>query len=86
VLVRQAKAPGRVGPSDSALVVGAVDAVDGIPEIESASALGVLKTAGHSERQAGDALVHFRRRRPRRPRRYAADALRSGPCEAVAAD
>src|SRR4029078_2909002 len=86
VLVRQAEAARRVRPSDGAVVVGAVNAIDGIAEIERARALRILQPARHRDRQTRLALVHLRWWRPRRPSGDTADALGSGPREAVAAD
>ena len=64
VLVRQAEAARRVCPPDGAVVVGAVDAIDRVAEIECASAMRIEQAARNRDRKAAHALVHFRRRRP----------------------
>src|SRR5262249_59229699 len=62
-----------------------MDALDGVDEVESARALGVLESARHRDRQTRLSLMHFRGRRPRWPSGNAADALGPRPREAVAA-
>ena len=67
-------------------LVGAVDAVDRLAEIERARAHRIARAAGHEARQVGLALDHLRRRPPVGPfllARYFEQAL---PLEAVAAD
>src|SRR5208337_4996437 len=71
--------------ADRFRLVGAMDTIDGLPEIERARAQGVAWTAGHEPRQIGLAFNHFRRRPPVRPLLLARNALQAGPLEAFAA-
>src|SRR5438477_5021789 len=70
---------------DGLRLIGAVNAVDRVAEVECARAERVARTAGHEPRQIWLALDHFRRRDPIRPLRFARDAKQARPLEAVAA-
>src|SRR3984957_3947795 len=84
--IDQPEASGRDGGADRIRPVGAVDTIDGGPEIHRAGAERVAGSAGHEARQIGLALDHLGRRRPVRPFRLARNAQQSLPLESVAAD
>src|SRR5208337_877087 len=86
VIVDEAEAAGRDGVADRLRLVGAMDAIDGLAEIERARAHRVARAAGHEARQIGLALDHLRWRTPVRPFLLAGNLLQPGPLEAVAAD
>src|SRR5271166_5926222 len=86
VIVDEAEAAGRDGVADRLRLVGAMDAIDGLAEIERARAHRVARATGHEARQVGLALDHLRRRPPVGPFLLAGDLLQARPLEAVAAD
>ena len=71
--------------ADGRRLIGAVDAIDRLAEIESARAERIAVTAGHEARQIGLALDHFFRRMPIRPLRHLGNPLGARPSEALAA-
>src|SRR3974390_916192 len=86
VLVQQPDATRGNGLPDRRGLVGAVDAIERVAEIESARAEWIARATCHDARQIGLALDHLRRREPVRPFLHARDALRARPGEAFAAD
>ena len=85
VPVEHAEAARRGGAADRVGIVGAVNAIEGVAEIERHGAERVLDAAGHLLRQAPVAIAHLLGRMPVRPLGLAADRLRAGPGEALAA-
>src|ERR1700730_17774650 len=67
-------------------LIGAVDAIDGVAEVESAGAQRIAFAAGHEARQIGLPLDHFFRRMPVRPLAHVTDTFGTGPSEPVASD
>src|SRR5690606_4725067 len=86
VLVQQPDTARRNGLADGRRLVGAVDAVERLAEIERARAERVAGAAGHHARQVRLALDHLGRREPIRPFLHPRDAFVAGPGEAFAAD
>ena len=86
ILVGQPDAARRDVFADRRGLVGAVDAVERLAEIERARAERIAFAARHEARQIGLALDHFRRRMPVRPLGHFRDAFRARPGEAFAAD
>src|SRR5262249_56382107 len=78
-------ARGHEGPDGRGLI-GAVDAVHGLAEIERARTERVGLAAGHEARQIGLAHDHLLRRSPIGPFRHPRHLFRAGPREALAAD
>src|SRR5690242_14817080 len=86
VVVGEPDAARRHKAADRRRLVGAVDAIDGITEIERASAERIGFAAGHEAWQVRLALDHFLWREPVRPFLHAADALGARPGETFATD
>ena len=86
MLVHHAEAARRCRLPDGLGVVGAVDAVERVAEIERLRAERVLQAAGHLVGQARVTGDHLFRRVPVGPGLLAADHFRAGPGEALAAD
>src|SRR5262249_975241 len=72
--------------ADGRRLIGAVDAVNRLAEIERARTERIAIAAGHEARQIGLALDHFFRRMPIGPFRHSGHLFRAGPGEALAAD
>src|SRR4030095_6257537 len=66
--------------------IGAVDAVDGRTDIESARAERITGTAGHPARKIRVPRDHLPRRGPDRPLSLFADVVHAAPLKAIAAD
>ena len=86
VIVGEPEAARRDCLADSVRLVGAVDAVDRLAEIERARAQRVAGAAGHEPWKIRLALDHFRRRRPIRPLRLLGYLHQPRPLKAVAPD
>src|SRR5262245_33387681 len=85
-VVHQAEATRRHGIADCLRLVGAVDAVDGVAEVERARAQRVAGAAGHEAGQVRLARNHLGRWGPVGPFRLARDRQEAGPLETFAAD
>src|SRR6476659_3991768 len=72
--------------ADRRRLIGAVDAIDGVAQIEGARAERIAFAAGHETRQIRLSLDHFFRRMPVRPLAHVADTFGTGPSEAFASD
>src|SRR5262249_18570980 len=72
--------------ADGGGVMGAVDAVHRLAEIERARTERIGLAACHEARQIGLAHDHLLRRIPIRPLRHPRDLLHAGPSKALAAD
>src|SRR3974390_3793999 len=86
VLVEQPDATRGNGLPDRRGLVGAVDAIERVAEIERARAERIAPVTPPTARQIGLALNHLRRREPVRPFLHARDALRARPGEAFPTD
>src|ERR1017187_8113695 len=84
--IDQAETSRRHGRSDGLRRIGAVDAIDGGPEIKRARAQRIAGPAGHEARQIRLALDHFGRRYPVWPFLLAGDAQQPLPLKAIAAN
>jgi hypothetical protein len=86
VFVGEADAAGRHEMTDSRRLIGAVDAIFGVAEIEGARSHWVAFAAGRKARQVRLARDHLFRRMPVRPLAHTADALSARPGEPIPAD
>src|SRR5262245_55200486 len=86
VLVCQPDAARGHEGADGRGLIGAVDAVHRLPEIESARAERVGLAASHEARQIRLAYDHLLRRIPIRPLRHPRHLLHAGPSKALATD
>src|SRR5271165_123163 len=86
VVVDEPEAARRDGVADRLGLVGAMNAIDGLPEIEGARPHRVAWATGHEARQIGLTLDHLRRRAPVGPFLLARYSLQARPLEAVASD
>src|SRR5271166_627804 len=86
VLIDQPEAAGRDGVANRLGLVGPVNAVDRLSEVEGAGAHRITRSARHEPRQIWLALDHLRRRAPVRPFLLAGYFLQARPLEALAAD
>ena len=86
VLVGQTNAARGHELADGRWLVGAVDAIKRVAEIERTRAERIAPSPCHHSRQVGLSLDHFARRRPIRPLTHLADFLGTRPGEAFAAD
>src|ERR1041385_1343138 len=84
--VGQTEAAGRHRGADGLRLIGAVDSIHRVAEIECARAERIARTPGHPARQIRLALDHLLGRRPVRPLLLLGDLQKSLPLEAVAAD
>src|SRR5258705_8741622 len=84
--IDQAEAAGGHRAADGLRLVGAVDAINGVAEIQGARAHRIARPARHEAREIRLALDHLRRRRPIRPFLLARYLQQPLPLEAVAAD
>src|SRR5207244_11469778 len=84
VLVDEANAARGHELANGRRLVGAVNAVDRLSEIEGAGTQRITRSAGHEPRQIGLALDHFGRRIPIRPFLHAGETLDAGPGESLA--
>ena len=72
--------------ADGRRLIGAVDAIFGVAEIEGARSQRVAFAAGRKARQVRLARDHLFRRMPVRPLAHTADALSARPGEPIPAD
>src|ERR1043165_575434 len=64
VAIDEPETSGRHGGADGLRLIGAVNAVDGLAEIERTRAHGIAGPSGHKAGQVGLPRDHFRRRSP----------------------
>ena len=86
VLVDQTNASRRYERADGRGLIGAVNTIQRLAEIERACAERIARSARHEPRQIRLPIDHFRRRMPIRPFRHSADPLGTVPGESIAAD
>src|SRR5262249_40951912 len=86
VLVDQTNAARRYERADGRGLIGSVNAVQRLAEIERACAERIARSARHEPRQIRLTIDHLRRRMPIRPLRHSADPLSTVPGESFAAD
>src|SRR5690242_9993330 len=86
VRIGQPDAARRNEVADGRGLIGAVNAIHGVAEIERARAERVAFAAGHEARQIRLPLDHFLRRMPVRPFAHVFDTFDTGPSESFASD
>src|SRR5260370_33033428 len=84
--VYQSEAAGRDRTPDRLRLIGAVDTIDGVPEIKCAGAERIAGATSQPPRDIGLTLDHFLRRRPVRPLLLAGNLQKSLPLKTLAAD
>src|SRR5262245_30122337 len=83
--IEHAETAGRLCTADRIWIIGAVDAVKAVAEIEGHGTQRILDAARHLYGQPRVALAHLGRGMPVRPSLLAADLFRACPAETLAA-